>query len=64
MDSDRPARLIRIAWCWDMGGGLPTFATVWRGRPELLLAAWRTMRGKVEHRADFAAIESAREVIA
>lgn len=45
-------------------GQLSLFAVAQRGGPGLLLAAWRIMRGKVDRRADFAAIESAREVIA
>lgn len=45
-------------------GELSNFAVAQRGGPGLLLAAWRIMRGKVDRRADFAAIESAREVTA
>ncbi|WP_310531842.1 diacylglycerol kinase family protein [Novosphingobium sp.] len=45
-------------------GELSLFAVAQRGGPGLLLAAWRIMRGKVDRRADFAAIESAREVVA
>lgn len=45
-------------------GRLSVFAVAQRGGPGLLLAAWRIMRGKVDRRADFAAIESAQEVTA
>ncbi|MFM6932508.1 MAG: diacylglycerol/lipid kinase family protein [Novosphingobium sp.] len=45
-------------------GQMCVFAVAQRGGPGLLFAAWRIMRGKVDRRADFAAIESAREVTA
>ncbi len=46
------------------GGELSVLAVAQRGGAGLLLAAFRFMRGKVDPLADFAAIESAREVIA